>query len=219
MATTSQRTQIPLAQVSDTLEKAVTGFDLARAADLTEMSVVREVRFAGLARDRERLVAKLGLSHPRVVALDRSLALHRQTSVEFKAESAAALLTPPRVNQSSWALHGNVLSSDRAPAQGLTVALYQNNTWVERLGHACTDPNGYFVLPVEDAGPAGSESLSLALVQRGKLVYLDPRPVTIQPGHVEYREVVMDKAGEPCPSPDGKRSPVLPAAPAPRAPA
>src|SRR5207244_1522735 len=86
MASASQRIQVPLSQVSDTLEKTVAGLDQARAADLEEMSQVRAAKFSGLARDRDRLAAKLGATDPRVVALDRSLALHRETAAGFRSE-------------------------------------------------------------------------------------------------------------------------------------
>jgi hypothetical protein len=214
MASASQRIQVPLSQVSDTLEKTVASLDQARAADLDEMSQVRAAKFAGLARDRDRLAAKLGATDPRVVALDRSLALHRETAVGFRSESAAASVSPPRVNQHSWALHGNVLDASRAPVQGVTVALYQKDAWVQRLGYACTDANGYFVL-LEDATRTDTGPLSIHVLRSGKIIYVDPKPVEIQPAHVEYREIVMDHDVEPCLPPDGYRPPSPPGAPEP----
>jgi hypothetical protein len=213
MASASQRIQVPLSQVSDTLEKTVASLDQARAADLDELSQVRAAKFAGLARDRDRLAAKLGVTDPRVVALDRSLALHRETAVGFRSEIAVASVNPPRVNQHSWALHGNVLDASRAPVQGVTVALYQKDAWVQRLGYACTDANGYFVLLVEDATRTDTGPLSIDVLRSGKIIYVDPMPVEIQPAHVEYREIVMDNDVEPCLPPDGYRPPGPPAAP------
>jgi hypothetical protein len=204
MENASQRKQVPLSQVSDTLEKTITNLDQARADDLDEMSQVRTAKFAGLARDRDRRVAKLGATHPRVIALDRSLALHSQTTAGFRIESAAASVNPPRVNQHSWALHGNVLDASRAPAPGVTVALYQKDTWVHRLGYACTDANGYFVLPVEEASKTDTGSLSINVLRSEKVIYIDPNPVEIQPGHVEYRELVIDRTPDVCPPPVGK---------------
>src|SRR4051812_11020310 len=104
----SQQKQISITEVSDTLEKFVAQFDQSRAADLDEMSQVRVAKFNGLARDRARLAAKLGADDPRVVALDRSIALHAETNTGFRSEIAAASVDPPRVDERSWALHGNV---------------------------------------------------------------------------------------------------------------
>jgi hypothetical protein len=49
MENVTQRKQVPLSQVSDTLEKTIANLDQARAADLDEMSQVRTAKFAGLA--------------------------------------------------------------------------------------------------------------------------------------------------------------------------
>jgi hypothetical protein len=204
MENVTQRKQVPLSQVSDTLEKTIANLDQARAADLDEMSQVRTAKFAGLARDRDRLVAKLGATHPRVIALDRSLALHHETMVGFRTESAAASVNPPRVNQHSWALHGNVLDAARAPVQGVTVALYQKETWFQRLGYACTDANGYFVLSVEEASKTDTGSLSINVLRSEKVIYIDPNPVEIQPGHVEYREIIIGGTPDVCSPPVGR---------------
>jgi len=219
MDTTSQPKQIPVSQVSDTLEQTVANLDQARAADLDEMSQVRTAKFTGLARDRARLAAKLGETDPRVVALDRSIALHGETTAGFRSESAAASVTPPHVTAQSWALHGNVLDASRKPIQGVTVALYEKNSWVQRLGFACTDANGYFVLLVEDAAKADAKDpLSINVLMKGKVIYIDPIPLTIQAGHAEYREIVIGKSQEVCSPPGGEHdapAPPTSAAPSP----
>src|SRR6266481_674103 len=115
MEKTPQPTQVSVAQISETLEKTIVDIDNTRATDLVEMADVRTAKFTGLARDRVRLAAKLGATHPRVVALDGSLALYAQTAPAFALESAISSTPPPRVDLSSWALHGNVLDASRKP--------------------------------------------------------------------------------------------------------
>jgi hypothetical protein len=203
MEKASQPQQVPVAQISETLEKTIADLDHARAADLAEMGEVRTAKFAGLARDRDRLAAKLGATHPRVLALDGSLALHAQTSPGFASEIAASSVTPPSVNQSSWALHGNVIDESRAPVPGVTVALYQKDVWAQRLGFACTDANGYFVLIVQGVDKADSGSFSTEILRAGKIIYIDRTPVTIQAGHVEYREIVIGTTPNTCSPPSG----------------
>jgi hypothetical protein len=101
-------------------------------------------------------------------------------------------------------LHGNVLDGARAPIQGVTAALYRKDAWVQRLGYACTDANGCFVLPVEEASKTDTGSLSINVLRSEKVIYIDPNPVEIQPGHVEYRELVIDRTPDVCPPPVGK---------------
>lgn len=199
----SQARQVPVSQISETLEKTIADLDHARAADLAEMCDVRTAKFNGLARDRVRLAAKLGATHPRVLALDSSLALHAAILPGFASEIAISSVTPPRVDQSSWALHGNVLDGSRKPIQSVTVALYQKDTWVQRLGFACTDANGYFVLMLQEAAKTESGPFSINILRSGKIIYVDPKPVTIQPGRVEYREIIIGVAANTCPPPTG----------------
>jgi hypothetical protein len=208
----TQARQVPVSQISETLEKTIADLDHARAADLAEMSDVRTAKFNGLARDRVRLAAKLGATHPRVLALDNSLALHAATSLGFASEIAMSSVAPPRVDQASWALHGNVLDGSRKPIQGVTVALYQKDTWIQRLGFACTDANGYFVLTVQEEAKTESGPFSIDIVRNGKIIYIDKNPLTIEPEHVEYREIIIGAAANTCPPPAG--TPDVPPSPA-----
>lgn len=221
MAKTSQPRQVPVAQISETLEKTIADLDHARAADLVELAEVRTAKFTGLARDRVRLAAKLGPTHPRVLALDGSLALHAATSAGFASEITISSVTPPRVDPSSWALHGIVMDASRTPIQGVTVALYQKDAWVQRLGFACTDAKGYFVLMVQEAGKTESGPFSIDIVRNGKIIYIDNDPVTVQPGHVEFREIIIGAAANTCPPPRGSSDvpPAPPVSPTPAKPA
>src|SRR4051794_12187795 len=121
--------QIPLDQVNDTLENSIDALDRARAAGLGELAVVRSAKFAGLERDRARLVAKLGEQDPRVLALDRRLSQHRALLPVYRIEAALSATVPPKVGEHGWALYGNVVDASRAPVEGVTVALYLGEVW------------------------------------------------------------------------------------------
>jgi hypothetical protein len=211
----AQARQIPVSQISETLEKTIADLDHARATDLAEMIDVRNAKFNGLARDRVRLAAKLGATHPRVLALDSSLALHAATLSGFASEIAISSVTPPRVDPSSWVLHGNVFDGSRKPIQGVTVALYEKDTWVQNLGFACTDENGYFVLMVKDAVKIDHGPFSIDILRNRKIIFIVHDPVTIQPGQVELREIVIDAPANTCAPPAG----TPPAPPSPTTPA
>jgi len=215
MENSTQANRVPVSQVSETLEKTIVGLDQARAADLGEMSEVRVAKFNVLARDRVRLAAKLGATDPRVLAIDASLALHAQTVPGFASEIAISTAPQPRVDESSWVLHGLVLDASRKPIQGVTVALYQKDTWLQNLGFACTDANGYFVLMVQEALKIDRGPFSIDILRNEKIIFIAPDPVTIRPGHVEFREIVIDAIANTCPPPSGNQ----PAPPAPPTPA
>jgi hypothetical protein len=209
--------EIPLNQILKALDSSIDKLDQTRAADLMELSLARSARFAGLARDRARLVEKLGETHPRVVALDRDIALHKEVLNGYAAESAASSAKLPKVDARSWALYGNVVDGTRRPLEGVTVALYHGDVWDQRAGYSCTDSSGRFVLQVADAAKMETR-LSLHVLKDRKTIHVDPQPVTIQPAHAEYREVVLaSQEASTCEPPSGvRKDPPSTNAPAPR---
>jgi len=48
-----------------------------------------------------------------------------------------------------------------------------------------------------------SGPFSINILRSGKIIYVDPKPVTIQPGHAEYREIIIGVAANTCPPPTG----------------
>jgi hypothetical protein len=199
MDTSSRANRINVADVSGALEKLIDQFDTSRGAGLEELVRVRAAKFNGVVRDRDRLATQLGAEDPRVVALDRSLALHEETLAGFRSEIAVSSIDPPRVDQRSWAIHGNVYDTARAPLPGLTIALYRGDTWVRDFGYACTDDNGYFALTVAEV--AADDALSLRLLRSESIVHTEPRPVAVRPAYVEYREIIIDEAPDTCAPP------------------
>lgn len=197
--------EIPLNQISKTLDSSIDKLDQTRAADLMELSLARSARFAGLARDRARLAEKLGETHPRVVALDQDIALHKEVLNGYVAESAASSAQLPKVDARSWAIYGNVVDGTRAPVEGVTVALYRGDAWEQRAGYSCTDSSGHFVLQVAEAGKTETQ-LSLHVLKDRKTIHVDLQPVTLQPAHAEYREVMLgSEEGTICEPPSGER--------------
>lgn|SRR5262249_10676291 len=197
--------RIPITQVNDTLENSIVSLDRARGADLTELSLLQSVKFDGLARDRARLVAKLGADHPRVLALDQNLATHKALLPVYKSEAAAATIVPPKVDAHSWAIHGVVLDSKRSAAAGVTVALYAGDNWDRQLGYSCTDANGYFRLVSPDVTKI-QPAHTLRVLSNNKVVFVDPNIVTVTAGRLEYREVVLEtQAAQSCYPPDGQQ--------------
>ncbi len=192
----------PIGQLPAILTKGVAGFDQGRAAGLQRMSQLQSMRYAGLQRDRARLVAKFGAKSPRVEALDQQLAIHAAVLPGYQAEAAASTSTPPPVTSPAWALYGMVVDPNRKPVSGVTVALFTGDVWNRDLGYACTAEDGTFQILVNDVSKI-SDSFSLHILKNEKTVYVDPAPVTPATGQAEYREVVLDASQPaPCNPPD-----------------
>lgn len=192
----------PTNQLPAILTKGITGFDQGRAAGLQRMSQLQSMRYAGLQRDRARLVAKFGEKSPRVVALDQQLAIHAAVLPGYQAEAAASTSKPPAVTSPAWALYGMVVDPNRKPVSGVTVALFTGDVWNRDLGYACTGQDGTFQILVQDVSKV-TASFSLHILKNDKTVYIDPAPVTPAAGQAAYREVVLDGSqAAPCNPPN-----------------
>src|SRR6476620_9866889 len=80
--------QIPIEDISRSLESGIAGADPLRVEGLTRLQRLRQVKATGLQREQVRLGEKLGADHPRVVALTQKIqanqALDRSLSIELE---------------------------------------------------------------------------------------------------------------------------------------
>jgi hypothetical protein len=202
----STRTQIPVEEVASTVEKTFEELDQARAAGLGELALVTNARLTVLARDQRRLTEKLGPDHPRVAALVRTIDLCRALVLELRVAEKSAAVTPPDVDEKSWALHGHVISLQRTPVAHVTLALYARDSWVRELGYACTNEDGYFVIKAAPARTA-YPPLSVHVLRSGATLHIDPQSIEFELGRVEYREVTLPANGDVCTPPETGSAP------------
>jgi hypothetical protein len=138
-----------------------------------------------------------------VAALSRQLEANRALTraVALEADRATTEL-PPRDAQ-TWVVHGRVLTQELTGIPHLTVALYDaNGNWVESIGYACTESNGYFKLAAGREGlPTGRQVFLRVLNMQGEHVYVDPTPLTPELGRVEYREIRLASEAPVCAPP------------------
>lgn len=205
MARAQETIRKPVDEVVDGLEKAFGELDQSRAAGLGELADINEARLHALGRDYKRLEEKLGAEHPRVVALSRSIELGGAVVAELRIEQATAAVTPPGVDEKSWALHGRVLDARRRPQKGLTIGLYQGDVLVKEFGVAATDGNGYFALKASPGPESRQQHLSIRVLRDGRVIHIDDREVVIQPGSSEFREIVLGDDTIVATPPEGRK--------------
>ena len=169
-------------------------------------------------RELERLGAKMGASHARVVALQSRIdveagALQRIAVHVERAETIATPADPRR-----WIVHGYVRDPDGYGVRGLTVALRDRSGHPPaRIDPAETDESGYFKLssagpftreapgqPAKGGGPAGGRATRGAAQGAGELVLLamdgqrtlvtDDRTLSPAVGRIDYREISLKDA-------------------------
>jgi len=153
MRTKDNTKRIPFSDVAKGLNQAFENADPQRLAGLTQLQRVRAIKGVGLQREQTRLTGKLGATHPRVTGVSRKLEANRELERDVALGVSRARTPAVQPDPDAWTLHGHVRNPAREGLPNMTVALYdEKNQWIEELGHACTDANGYFRLTVKSGG-------------------------------------------------------------------
>jgi len=203
-------------QVVGTFESDLASTDRARAEALEGLQQLRAAKANHLQRQRIRLVNRFGAEHPRVMELNAIIASNERLNSALKLEIDRANTEAPAVDKESWVLHGFVRNEDLEGQPKLTVALFdRSRRWVEVLGHTCTDSRGYFQLRYQrhaDEREHAADNVARSGLficvsdEKQKVLYSDKRPVTVELGHVEYREIILKADDAPCAAPPTPKS-------------
>lgn len=217
MATQRDRNQqIPIEEISRSLESGVAGADPLRTEGLTGLQRLRQVKATSLQREQVRLREKLGADHPRVVALTQKIqanqALDRSLTIQLEQAQSGS----PTADETTWILHGHVLNIKGNGVPNLTIALYdQRGAWVEQVGYACTDKQGHFQFTYQQTGKGNAllgDMTATATTQRvsvfvrvfdrrSQLLYSDPRPIFPKLGQVDYIRIILPEDTTSCKPP------------------
>lgn len=219
--------RIPFSEIAKGLNQGLETADPQRLAGLQRLQRVRTVKDTGLKREEARLKEKLGPDHPRVAALAVKLNANQELKRDVELGISRAETPAVRSDPNSWVLHGHVRNRARTGLANLTIGLYdQKKKWIEELGYACTDNNGYFHLSYESEKPAAAEGVASTrpeaskqattqggqayihvLDSKGATLYVDERPLEPTPGEVDYREIILDGEAASCAPPPGATKP------------
>lgn len=210
-------------EVSQEVEKSITGADAQRAAELGRLQILRQAKARSMGREQGRLSRKLGSGHPRVLALTNKIEVNRELMRDLVIEAEHAKTEVPTVDKNTWTVHGFVRDKDRAGVRNLTVALYDDKgQWIRELGYTCTEKSGYFKLlhsrakpGVTDVGKEGEEArrepgekLYIHVTNpQGAHIHVDKQPLTPEPGRVDYREIILGEDEAVCRPPESGLAP------------
>jgi hypothetical protein len=222
MKTTNPRiTPIAMKEMSHRFENDVARADAVRASALTGLQRLRAARANHIQRERERLARDLGDEHPDVLRLKAEWTSDQRFVRNLGVQIDRAQAMPPTVDGREWILHGYVRNQDLEGQTNLTLALFdRSGRWIEGLGHTCTDARGYFQLRYQESTAGKSDPVVATRSglfirvsdQKQKILYHDKRPMTVELGQVEYREIVLNVTDTPCAPPSAGKSARPPAA-------
>ncbi len=194
--------KVTLNDIEQTLDDGIAGADAQRAEHLRNFQRTREAKHNIHAREHARLTLKYGANHPRVAALTNKMSVNRGIIGEVEQERVRAAKPVPDSDENSWIVHGFVRDENRRGLARMTVAFYaRDGRRIARLGHACTDDDGYFKITSTDLDQSVLDKVYLGLSENGTRIFKDSRGLTPEPDTVVYREIIL-RAGGDCPEPD-----------------
>ena len=214
MNTTNPKTDTAAAeQLAANFESDLAATDSARTEALEQLQQHSVAKANHLQRARARLVNRLGAEDPRVLELNGVIASNQLRTRALKLEVNRASASVAHADERDWTLHGYVWNQDLVGQPHLTVAPYdREGHWVQPLGYACTDKKGYFKLsyrqPSEkEVGEMGTFKKSLEIFvrisdQKKKVLATDQKPLKLELGQVEYREIFLGDEPASCQPPD-----------------
>ena len=194
--------QDPNAEASSVIDNSITQLDMRRVQQLNNLQQVQKAKQDILQQERDRL-SKLNKNDPRVQSIDNRLQYNTQMFSGLNIVTQRASIQTSPLPANSWRIQGYVYGPENNAVSGITVFFANSNKqWVQALGSACTDSNGYYSITLnEDAIKiAGEQPLFIAVSdQNKKIVYVNSEALSISPGIIDYQDIFFNN--EECISP------------------
>lgn len=214
----SNDTKFSFNDISQKYNAGLQGLDKERLRGLQGLNRFRTAKKAGLAREKERLTAKLGPNDPRVLRLRDKETNNLRLTRDLVTEIDRAGTDLSGYDKNAWNLYGCVRDRDSKPVPNLTAALYdKKGRWLRQLGYGCTDKQGKFSIIYPREGEEGkliSETSELFLHitdMNQKVLYKATDPLFFRVGHLDYREINLSGDEGVCSTPEpGKEDSPLP---------
>jgi hypothetical protein len=194
-------TKIHFGEIARQFDQSIKSADQLRTESLKGLERVRKARQNSSVRELGRLRAKLGVNHPRVIALTERRLRDAEfiRDIDFGIKRASDQIE--KVAENTWIVHGRVYSAEIAVKVGLLVAV-QDEEGQAVIGPVRSDKTGFFKLVYkrkkrgDDKTPRGDLPLETKLFlhvsdRDGTPLHRDPRPFRVQLGAAEYREIIM----------------------------
>jgi hypothetical protein len=198
-----KRENITIGDIDKEVDKSIDSADGFRAEQLQSFQTVRATKASIQRRESARLTRKYGENHSRVVALTNKRAVNQGIIREVVQERERATVTPPAVDNKTWAVYGFVRDSEDKGVPNLTVAIYdQKGKWIRAFGFACTGANGSFRLETSNLQDRVREQVKLRVLRAGRSLHSDARPLTPTPGRADYREIKLSDGDSVCSPPE-----------------
>lgn len=201
----------------DYIDASADQLDEQRLAGLEEEQNNQLIKDEVLQREKTRLEAKYGNTHPEVQAAESRIAYNKEMFTGLNNEIEKATIKTEPLSNNAWRVHGRVFDQDNKPVKGVTVFFAdQNNGWIEILGSSCTTESGYYSLTADEKiidKIAKTQSLFLNVSDKNKkVIYKSDESFSPSRGIIVTKDIYLKDDGCILP-PVTNKEPQLPSDP------
>lgn len=189
------------------LDDSTDKLDEHRLSGLQEEQEMQLIKDEIWQREKKRLEAKHGNTHPEVLEAESRIAYNKQMFPVLEKEIEKAKIKTEPLPDNAWRVHGRIFDQNSKPVKGVTVFLAdQNERWIEVLGNSCTTELGYYSLTADESVIDKIEKgqpLYLTVSDKSKrILYFASAPVFVARRLIDYRDIYLkeeDCGGPPAP--------------------
>jgi hypothetical protein len=205
----SKQKKIPIKDIQREVDERLSGADLVRLQGLQGLNRLRRAKSTAVAREKKRLIKKLGPKDPRVLNLELKEKVNRQMIMDLDLETDRVKTDVSGFDKEAWNLYGYVRDSNQQVQPDLTVAVYdQKGRWLREFGYGCTDQQGAFSIQYPQKGTPAKDisetkTLFLHVTDKGhNLLFKDETPLFFGKGKLDFREITLTGDQVPCTPPE-----------------
>jgi hypothetical protein len=188
----------------DYIDDSADQLDEQRLAGLQEAKNTQLIKDEVSQREKTRLEAKHGNTHPEVQEAESRIAYNKQMYTGLNNEIEKASVKTEPIGSASWRAHGRVFDKENKPVKGVSVfCVDQNKRWIEILGNSCTNEMGYYSLTADEKiidKIVKGQPIFLAVSDKNKkIIYMSDEPLLPARGMIIYKDIYLKE--EDCGSP------------------
>jgi hypothetical protein len=179
------------------IDNSTDQLDEQRLLGLQEEQNTQLIKNEILQREKKRLEAKYGNTHPEVQQAESRIAYNKEMFTGLDIEISKASIKTEPLPANAWRVNGRVFNQNSESVKGVTVFLSdQNKRWLEGIGNSCTNESGYYSLTVGEKQLAGSfknQPLYLSVSDKNKkIIYVAKEPVFAVAGLIDNKDIYLE---------------------------
>lgn len=187
------------------LDEAASLLQEQRTQQLLEVHLNQHIDQRATEREHARLSQKYGEGHPRVQAMAARLEQNNLFLVAVDQEISRSKNRQEPLPKGGWRVQGQVFETTDKPAAKVSVYFSDSqHEPIQKLGHACTDEQGYYAITLDNDQVERGQQTPLYLTvadENMTVLYSAHEPLQAVADTIDLYDVHLGNKQQPCDSP------------------